>query len=445
MVKGKYNVVFIMSDQQRSDMLDHGFSKGYENMLKLRDESVSFKGFYTASLPCVPSRHVFLTGRNAWKLGCHGNGKFSMDNLETTWMGILRDNGYSCVSVGKTHMVHSGSFHIQVPPALSFSGSRQWDHFNPMPTPEKDSNFYDIHTACRACDALQRLKDEGLFAMFIGFHAPHAPHIMPEKYLNFCKPEEVSLPVARCAGEYQMKSQAYRERVNLYKDKFGGIDDDMVLRGIAGYRCSLKMIDDCIGMVMRKMEELNLLSNTVVIYTSDHGELQGEHWLFGKAASFYEGEVRIPFMIRFPDGYMAGTQVSGLASSIDFVPTILDVLGIDADITLPGKSLIPSIDKGKTNSEYVISSINGAMMIRNERYKLWYDSRYKDGELYDLENDPYELENLYFKKEFNGLRAELFELMLNVRLIEDVKDNLPTAREKSILKTAMALYGQQIY
>lgn len=430
----KMNVIFIMADQQRADTIGPNKIKyaNYPNMEKLRQESVNFDNFYTASSPCVPSRHTFLTGRNAWTLGCDVNEKFSMGN-ELTWMQLLRDNGYRCVSVGKTHMVHAGSFHIQVPIGKTFGEQDGWNHFNPEKSPERDDFHFDINTAHRACETLERLEQIEPFAMFIGFHAPHEPYVLPEKYLDFCKTEDVDIPVNRSEREYENKSKAYRRRYDHFRNMFGEITDDMVKKGIAGYHCSLKMVDDCLGLIMEKLKNLDLLKNTLIIYTSDHGDLLGEHGIFNKAATAYESEIRIPFMIRFPDGYKAGCCVDALASSVDFVPTLLEILECNADISLPGYSLMPAVNNGEKLRDCVTTfSTGGAMSIRTSEYKLLYNAQDKDGELYDMIDDPIEMNNLYNNTEALELRRIMFEKMMHSRILDDIRNNTPTNRERRL-------------
>jgi choline-sulfatase len=413
-------------------------------MEQLRSESVSFDNFFTAASPCVPSRHTFLTGRQPWKLGVSGNGKFSTDG-ETTWMQVLRDHGYRSVSVGKTHMIHAGSFHIQIPPGRSFGDNADWNHFEPASTREQDELFFDIHTTRRACAAIERLNDTKPFAMFIGFHAPHEPYVIPGKYLDFCKPENVPLPVNRSKGEYESKSEAYRGRADLFQRIHGEITDDKVRKGIAGHHCSLKMVDDCLGTIIETLRTQKLLDNTLIIYSSDHGELLGEHGLFNKAATSYESEIRIPFMIRFPDGYKAGESIGTLASSLDFAPTLFELAGISPDISLPGHSLAPSIHKGEPVRDYVtLFGLGGAMGIRTKEHKLWYHPRFKDGEMYNLAKDPKELNNLYNDKDASGLRGEMFELMLHARMVDDERDSAPTRRENLLREEIRASYEPQV-
>ncbi|WP_099159503.1 sulfatase-like hydrolase/transferase [Virgibacillus ndiopensis] len=440
------NVVFIMTDQQRADVIgeDRHPCADFPNMEQLKNESVFFDNFFTAASPCVPSRYSFLTGRQPWKNGVSGNRKFSTEG-ETTWMQLLRRYGYRCVSVGKTHMIHAGSFHIQVPVGKSFGDQDGWNHFNPEASPESDENYYDIHIARRACDALDRLNDTEPFAMFVGFHAPHEPYVMPEKYLDFCKPEDVPLPANRSDNEYETKSEAYRRRHDLFKNMFGEMTEEKIRKGIAGHFCLLKMVDDCLGMINEKLKEKDLLENTLVVFASDHGELLGEHGLFNKAATAYESEIRVPFMVRFPDGFKAGERVESLASSIDFVPTLFNIMGLSPDVTLPGFSLVPSIEEGTAVRDYVtLADGDGTMGIRTKEYKLWYNSNFKDGEMYDLINDPDELHNLYHDEDSKELRSELFELTLHARMVDDDRDNIPTKREKRLHDEVKSSYEPEV-
>jgi arylsulfatase len=439
------NVVFLMADQQRADSFGPGRHPcaDYPVMERLAGESVTFGSMYVAASPCVPSRASFLTGRQPWILGRSSNAKFLMGD-QTTWMSILRDRGYACVSVGKTHMVHAGSYHIQVPVGRTFGDQGDWDHFHPSASPASDEDYFDIRATRRACEALERLKDAQPFALFLGFHAPHEPYVMPRRYLDFVDPADVPLPRARRADEYRGKSAFYRERVDHFRTMFGEIDDEATRRGIAGHHCLLKLVDDCLGQVLETLRKLGLLGHTLMVYTADHGDLLGEHSLFNKAATFYESEVRVPFMLRFPDGRGAGTRLSHLASSIDFVPTLLEILGIRAEVSLPGLSLVPAIDRGMGLRDAVTCATVRGMMVRTEASKLWYDHRSRDGEMYDLAADPDELENLYDVPERAELRRTLFERMLHARMEDDSRDALPTEREKRLHREVWSSYEPEV-
>ncbi len=349
------------------------------------------------------------------------------------------------MSVGKTHEVHAGSFHLQTPVGKSFGDKPGWDHFTLAPADMLEDQFYDIFATTQACESLKRLAErEGPFAMFLGFHSPHEPYIMPERYLDFLKPQDVPLPAARCEGEYESKAEAYRRRVDLFKRKFGEVDEEMFRKGIAGYFCLLKLVDDCLGRVLATMRELGLMENTLIVFTSDHGDVLGEHWIFNKAATFHEGEARIPFLVRFPDGAHASTRVGHLASSLDFVPTLLEILGVEADVSLPGMSLMPMIERDEKLRDAVTCATREQMMIRTETHKLWLHAELGDGEMYDLTADPMELDNLYGRPEYAALQAELTDRMLRERMRDDMTDNTNTAGELRIRDEAKVTYEPEI-
>lgn len=431
------NILFIMTDQQRWDTIGPQSRLKYPHMEKLRNQSVSFDNFYISAAACVPSRTAFLLGQNAWLARCNGNRRFVMDGqedsyLNRSWMQVLRDVGYQSISVGKTHQVHAGSFHIPVPLRQSFCSRDGWDHFHVEASPETEATFYDIQVAERTCEALQNLNREMPFALFAGFHAPHEPYVLPEKYLDFCHAEEVEVPTNNADNEYAAKSASYRRRKDHFRKLFGpAIDDEETIkRGIAGYYCSLKMIDDCIGRIMECLQEQQYLDNTIVVFTSDHGELLGEHGLFNKNATAYEAEVRIPFMIRFPDGSHAGLSVGNLACALDFFPTLMDLLQIDPDLPLPGYSLRPCLEQGtKVRDNVLIWHMESTMTMLTQENKIMYCPQDKDGELYDLRSDPQEMINLWTDPAAEKLKNQLLVKMLHERIWNDKRSSAMTKRE----------------
>lgn len=431
----KPNILFLMTDQQRYDTINNA-PITLPNLQHLCEESVSFSNFYASAMPCVPSRACFLMGRNAWDLKICGNDRFFINSSEgssyKSWMQILREQGYASVSVGKTHMVHAGSFHIPVPLDNSFADEDGWDHFHPKESPQSDETYYDMHIARRACDALDRLSDRGPFAMFVGFHAPHEPYVLPKKYLDFCKPEDVVLPKNRSRLEYSEKSESYRERIQHFRRMFGSCidDDDAIRKGIAGYYCALKMVDDCIGKILLHLKTLGLEDQTLVVFTSDHGEMLGEHYLFNKNATAYEGEIHIPFMMRFPDKRYAGRKVTQLGCGIDFFPTLMDLLDIHSDLSLPGYSLVPAIEQAQeVRDELLIWHSESSLTLLRKEAKMTYCPENNDGELYDLIADPQEMNNLWGQPEGECLRNDMILRMLHRRLVDDKNASRMTREE----------------
>jgi arylsulfatase len=441
-MSAKPNVIMIMTDQQRADMVgpDRHPCANFQALERLRDESVSFEQFYTAAVPCIPSRHVFLTGRDEWTLGVDVNRKFSEPD-EATWMSILREDGYKTLSVGKTHEIHAGSHHVQVPVGNSFNPGEiepGFNHYEIAATKESDESYFDLQTANRACSLLGELKPRGPFAMFIGFHSPHEPYVMPQKYIDAVADVEIPVPVV-LPHEYETKCQSFKNRYDFLNQRFGPIDDEKTRTGIRGYMGLMTMIDECVGRVLDRIESLGLLNDTIIIFTSDHGDVLGEHGIFNKTATFYEGEVRIPFFVRLPGG--GHKSITGLGSNIDFVPTLFDLLELTPDISLPGHSLKPMISGAASPRDHVLCSIGPAMMIRTESSKLWLDSRFNDGELYDLNTDPKEQHNLFNNPAHAETRGKLTERLLLERIRSDVRNNKATEREWN-LSLEVAVTGE---
>lgn len=440
------NLVFIMTDQQRADSIGPGRHScaGFPRMEALRDESICCTQAFASAIPCVPSRLSMLTGRHEWMSRGHGNARF-IDPDELTWMSELRENGYRCVSVGKTHMVHAGSTHVQVPVGESFGDQSGWDHFHPAASPAREEDYFDIATATRGIDVMRRLaRSSEPFALFVGFHAPHEPYVMPERFLRRIDPSSVDLPQARSSEEYDSKSLAFRRRVEHFRSMFGEVTDDQVRAGIAAHHDLLHMIDECVGRLLDEIDALGIRDETTVVFCSDHGDLLGEHGIFNKAATFYESEVRIPLLLRVPGRHEPESLFDGLASGVDLYPTILDALGVKTTASLPGRSIL-SMSEGKTTERSSVTCTNTTgMMIRTHDRKLWYDASDNDGELYELAHDPMELQNLFRTDGHRAMRSEMFEALTRERMLSDLAWARPEPHDRRLLDELRTLGEPEI-
>lgn len=448
------NILFIMADQQRADSFgpDRHPCADFPVLENLAKESVVFSRCYTAAMACVASRHAFLTGHYPWQDRVAGNARF-MTGDQTTWMSVLRDQGYRSVSVGKTHMVHAGSTHIQVPIMDSYNDKGiwgeggDWNHFEVQVSREPQDTYFEFFAVRRACEAIDRLtaSSDNPFAMFLGFHAPHEPYVLPEKYARWIDPADVPLPLARAEGELDQKSTHLRERrAHLERILGRSITDDDVRAGIAGHLGAVKMVDDCVGLMLNHLRQRNLLDNTMVVFCSDHGEMLGEHHIFNKAATFYEGEIRLPMIMRFPDRRHAGTTYTRLMSSLDWAPTLFDYLDIEADFGLPGRSLMPLLENDEPGRDHVLCATGNGLMIRDERWKLWLYADSDDGEMYDLNADPLELNNLYSNPDHAAVRAALTDRLLRLRMQADMTEARISGAERLLMEEACATLEPQI-
>ena len=170
-------------------------------------------------------------------------------------------------------------------------------------------------------------------------------------------------------------------------------------------------LDAQMGRIMDYLEELDMADNTIVIVNSDHGQMTGEHCLVHKGPYMYEGITHIPTLVSWPGRIEPGTRVDEFAEGVDLAPTVLDMLDVAAPDDLHGRSWMPLLDgeaEGWRDAAF-IQWEDYVFCIRTDRWKLtWYESD-QDGELYDMENDPWETANLFGADECADVRAELMD------------------------------------
>lgn len=427
------NVVFIMSDQQRADTLGsqrHPAAKA-PSLDQLAEESIAFDNFFTVGLPCVPSRASFLTGLYAWQHGTVSNSKFLPPGI-STWQTVLREAGYACVSVGKTHHIYAGSHWIQVAVGASWDPETPpFSHTQVEPTPVAEEEYFDFQVTARALEALAQLaKAKQPFSLFVGLHAPHEPYILPARFIAEFAPEKMPLPPS-IPDELSTKTSHQRQR---QEKQFADLDEESIRRGIAGYFAHVLMVDECVGRLVVALEESGCADNTLLIFTSDHGELLGEHTLFNKAASFYDAEMRVPLLLRLPDRGQAGKRTGAFAASIDLAPTLFDLLGLTPDLPLPARSLAPAIFENKPIRDGILASSGVGLMWRDRTHKLCLYPATGEGELYDLDSDPHELRNLFDTPENMELQERLMRKLIFEQYLADADRNRVSEREKILAR-----------
>ena len=189
----------------------------------------------------------------------------------------------------------------------------------------------------------------------------------------------------------------------------------------AAYYAMIKLIDDRLGDIMAGLEDSGQRNNTLVIFTSDHGEMLGDHGLIQKGCRFYEGLVRVPLILSMGDRSANGTKSGALVELLDLAPTLLELAGVDVPERMQGKSLLPILEgtvSSDVHKEFVRCEYYDALdqpdgtlasMYRDERYKLVVYHGHEHGELYDLEEDPEEFENMWAEIEAQPLKLELMK------------------------------------
>ena len=294
------------------------------------------------------------------------------------------------------------------------------------PLPEE--YHYDAWIAKRTNALLEQFaKDDANFFLWASFPDPHPPYLVPEPWDRMYDPQQISVPRAK-PGEHATNPPHHRltqERQPDFShycesgfDLLGMSshvhDEEDLRKDIATYYGMISMMDKYIGSILDKLDELGLSENTIVVFTSDHGHLFGQHGLIAKGPFHYEDLLRVPLIVRYPGHAPARAMSGALQSLVDFAPTLLSLLGLPTARHMTGVDQsavwlggeIPARDHIICENHHEPTTIHLKTYEEN-RYKLTVYFRQIYGELFDLQDDPGELHNLWDDPRYRELREEL--------------------------------------
>src|SRR4051794_27351124 len=460
------NVLWICADQQRFNTIQGLNNENIRtpNLRKFMDESVTFTHAYCQNPVCSPSRASFLTGRYPHTTGLRANGQ-RIRGSEQLVTRTLADHGYTCGLSGKLHLspCAGGRNEDRIDDGYSvfwwshdltdqWPGKNMWhvwlkDKGVKWPAPPPGAEAWGVpidpkYTQTAWCSdmAIQFMRQQQNFnpwLMSVNIFQPHHPFWPTQDYLDRYDVDKIPSPSYR---EGELQNKPVFQRVD-HQAAYGGTavsfakTDDLTHRLItAAYYAMIEQVDTEVGRMLKVLEDTGQADNTIVIYMSDHGEMLGDHGLYLKGPYFYDCAIRVPLMIRWPKKYKAGLRSDAMVELLDLAPTLLEGAGIPIPSGMVGRSLTPVLT-GQTakhrdsiycehfDSSFLYDPPPMGSSVRTERYKLSYYHNLGVGELYDLEKDPGEVENLWTSSGAKGARAELTELLLG-RMVEAV-DPLP--------------------
>ena len=423
------NVLILMSDEHLREAAGcYGGAVHTPNLDKLAARGTRFTQAVTPSPICVPARASVATGRYVHDMGFWSNAQ-PYDGSVKGWGHRLIDEGHRVVSIGKLHYRSSdddNGFDQEIIPLhvkdgigwvrglLGRDGS-SWGkaaHFAEEIGPGLcDYNTYDMRVGQEACHWLKTEAatiTERPWVLYVSFVSPHYPLIVPQPYYDLYPLDRLEPPRLNQPNDAPRHPvvQAMRQYMN-YDDYF---DDHTRLVAKASYLGLCSFLDDQIGHVLTALEQSGQLDDTVILYTSDHGDLVGNHGLWTKCV-MYEESAAIPMLAAGPE-IPSGTVNNDPVSLIDVHQTVLEATGVglaEEDRALPGRSLI-GIANGERHDRTLLSeyhdggSITGMFMIRNGRWKYTAYPGYPP-ELYDLASDPFEANDLGESADHTDVRA----------------------------------------
>ncbi len=426
------NVVFIMSDEHSRRVLgSYGNSVVRSpNLDAFADGGTLFENAYCNCPICVPSRASFATGRYVHAIGYWDNA-FPYRGTPASWGHRLHDTGHRCDSIGKLHYRGSddpNGFDNEILPLHVLKGEGDVQGMLRRPPPTRDStgqlagdagagnSTYLQYDRNIRVEAVQWLKDAAAkrpdkpWCLFISFVCPHFPLVAPPEFFNLYDLKTLPLPRLRDPADFPDHPVLRKLReVQNYEDHFRS--EDHVRIALAAYYGMVSFLDDNIGRVLKALRETGLEDDTLVIYTSDHGDNLGTRTFWGKS-NMYEEAVGVPLILKGP-GIPSGHRVSTPVSLVDMYPTIIDAVGETAapeERNLPGTSLLRLLDGQDADrtvfSEYhAVGSMTGIFMVRFGRYKYVHYDGYRP-QLFDLDADPMETRDLALVGGHDALIAE---------------------------------------
>lgn len=450
------NILFIMSDDHATEAISCYSNKSptTPNIDRLAKEGMRFNRTYCTNALCAPSRATILTGQYSHINGVRGLGE-SFDGNKQTFPKLLQDDGYQTAIVGKWHLGHGGN---SDPTGFDYWNilPGQGDYYNPrtieMGVEVGNSGYVTDVITDQSINWLENRDLDKPFMLMVHHKAPHRPWDPPEKFKDLY--EDMDFPVPdNFYDQYENRSNAAKvanmriedltERDVKAKTPEGLTKLEerswKFQRYIKDYLRCVASIDENVGYLLDYLDEHHLTENTIVVYTSDQGFFLGEHGWYDKRF-MYEESLRMPFLMRYPKEIYPASEFDGIVINNDFAPTFLDFANVDVKEPMQGNSFRNIISTGELTKwrksmyyrywEHMTDhNVCAHYGIRTENYKLIHyyadpldvagatnREHEPEWELFDLEKDPKEMNNVYHVLEYENV-------------VKKLKDELDSLRE----------------
>ncbi|MBP86343.1 MAG: sulfatase [Planctomycetaceae bacterium] len=437
------NILWYCTDQQRFDTIG-ALGNPYVRtpvVDQLVADGVAFTHAHCQSPICTPSRASFMSGMYPSRVHNTRNGNESFPRWPPLITKLIAKSGYECGMIGKFHLQSAG---YRTEPRLD-DGFSFWK-FSHAPRDDWDEGHdyaewvreqggdldamresddrvpAECHQTTWASErAIQFIKQphDQPWLLNVNVYDPHPPFIPPKAYADQFDPNEMPGPHFRDSDlEQQAKLKAIDFQGTSRRPKEFDAKGEQ-----ARYFAMIKQVDDQFTRILDALDATGQRENTVILFTSDHGEMMGDHGLIQKGCRFYEGLIRVPLIFSWPGQIQQGVRSDALVELLDMSATILDLAGVEVQDYHQGQSLLPIL-QGDTSPDHLRDAVRCeyfdaldpyftggtgtfATMYRDRRYKLSVYHGYSLGELYDLQEDPWEFNDLWDDPAHEQLKHEL--------------------------------------
>ena len=459
-MKERPNIILIITDQQRYDTIsalgfDHCITP---NLDKLVAGGTTFEQCHVTAASCAPARASLFTGYYPHSTGILKNA----DDWTRSWVEVLANGGYHCTNIGKMHTwpfttpCGFNERHVVENKDRFLEGAEftdEWESYMQNEGIEKqrrelyrkrddykqslgafaweqaEDSHSDFFTGNKAIEWLNNYRNDQPFFLEIGFPGPHPPYDPVPSYLELYN--EIDIPIAKVLesdleGQPNALKALRQHNVDVDHDSIvHQLDpsDEARLRQRKHYLANVTMIDHALGKITKCLEKNNLSKNTVVIFTSDHGDCLTDHGHSQKWTMF-EQITRVPLIFSGPS-IKQNTRVSELVQWMDIGPTILDLAGCESP-KMEAISMLPALQGGHWQGrdylfceqvgDLVLTEVKFMSMIRSKKWKLIHYLDSEEGQLYNLTDDPAENENLWNHEMHQSQKELLLSELLNWRV-----------------------------
>ena len=461
------NILFIMADQFRADVMSCvGGPARTPNLDEIASQGMLFTNCSTVAPLCVPARISMMTGKYPHTTGSWDNADYVLSPEANLWTKEIKKQGYSTAVFGKLHLHTDFGDLIAREPIVRGYGfdvvnevsgphstcqtrthlSEEWKakglwgaycadmrsrgktpRAKPSPLPVDD--YYDVYIGRKAKEFLEGYEGDQPWFCHVSFSGPHEPWDAPEPYASMYDPADMPAPrprmyhagAARPVGEFDRLSA--KENIQCSPETAREIR--------ANYCGSVTLIDHMIGEIINVIRSRGEWDNTVVLFTSDHGEMNGDYGIVNKR-NFLQPALNIPLILRTPETIRCGGKVSGaMTSLLDVGPTLVECAGGKLDYLQFGQSVCPlAAGRQDTLRDHILSEYGGEILYMDSEWKLVTN---RAGELYllfHLPEDPEEHTDLTGTPEgeaaWGGLQSKLLCALAQARCLKPSVLQMPT-------------------
>ncbi len=445
----RLNILFILTDQQRFDTIGACGNPDIEtpNLDRLVGEGIHFTQAFSPSPVCVPARACIQYGQYPGKTKCWGNAFPMPEDGRPSYVELLTQAGYDTVGIGKCHFTPdrgalrgfqerwsqeespaaiAGDSYLQFLQASPFHQVRDihgaWREqlYLPQTSPLPESHHPSQWVADRTIDFIQQKSHEAERPWFAycSFIQPHPPFSPPYSWSRHYDPDD--LPDPYLPEGYETRQPVFKQR-QLYGYYMDPPTSPTLWRAMkASYYACISFVDAQVGRLLETLEASRQLENTLIVFSSDHGELLGDWGMIGKEL-MYDPSAKVPLIIRPPGAkHTAGLSCSTAVSLVDIPATILNAAQVDKPEGFDGEDLLAIArqpDPERIVFSQVFPAATGLYMSVSGRYKYTYNAPDNLEELFDLEEDPREAHNLVDDasqaETLETLRSALFDYLID--------------------------------